>query len=220
MFALTLLVAQSTLVLSSFVRIGGHVRYNRRENTGGQQSQVSLSAPKAAEPSTMPFAQRLTVKAASKDVNLYGLKLTGASCDILVASTAARFGLPEVDNGALGCASHLAKLVPPFKLRQMTFTCEAVSASQLYEWGTVYKLCEPEALLQTAIDTAEKIVTKLPRVVRAAKAALNHIDVFDLAKHYRIEQGYTYEMNLFGDGDRARDAFLSGTRQVTKDADR
>jgi hypothetical protein len=36
------------------------VRYNRREKTGGQQSQVSLSAPKAAEPSTMPFAQRLT----------------------------------------------------------------------------------------------------------------------------------------------------------------
>ncbi len=148
-----------------------------------------------------------------------GVGLVG-SCDILVASTKARFGLPEVDNGALGCASHLAKLVPPFKLRQMTFTCEAVSASQLYEWGTVYKLCEPEALLQTAIDTAEKIVTKLPRVVRAAKAALNHIDVYDLAKHYRIEQGYTYEMNLLGDGDRARDAFLSGTRQVTKDADR
>src|SRR4030088_3019763 len=60
MFALTLLVAQSTLVPLSFVRIGGHVRYNRREKTGGQQSQVSLSAPKAAEPITMPFTQRLT----------------------------------------------------------------------------------------------------------------------------------------------------------------
>ena len=36
------------------------MRYNRREKTGGQQSHVSLSAPKAAEPSTMPFAQRLT----------------------------------------------------------------------------------------------------------------------------------------------------------------
>jgi excisionase family DNA binding protein len=35
------------------------VRYIRREKTGGQQSQVSLSA-KAAEPGTMPFAQRLT----------------------------------------------------------------------------------------------------------------------------------------------------------------
>lgn len=36
------------------------MRYNRREQTGGQQSQVSLSAPKAAEPSSMPFAQRIT----------------------------------------------------------------------------------------------------------------------------------------------------------------
>lgn len=36
------------------------MRYNRRAKAGGQQSQVSLSAPKAAEPSTMPFAQRLT----------------------------------------------------------------------------------------------------------------------------------------------------------------
>lgn len=36
------------------------MRYNRREKTGGQQSPVSLSAPKAAEPSTMPFAQRLS----------------------------------------------------------------------------------------------------------------------------------------------------------------
>lgn len=36
------------------------MRYSRREKIGGQQSRVSLSAPKAAEPSTMPFAQRLT----------------------------------------------------------------------------------------------------------------------------------------------------------------
>ena len=60
MFALTLLVAQSTLVLSSFVQIGGPSAIHRREKTGGQQTQVSLSAPNAAEPSTMPFAQRLT----------------------------------------------------------------------------------------------------------------------------------------------------------------
>ena len=40
-----------------------------------------------------------------------------------LASTKARFGLPEVDNGALGCASHLAKLVSPMKLREMSLTC-------------------------------------------------------------------------------------------------
>jgi enoyl-CoA hydratase len=148
-----------------------------------------------------------------------GVGLVG-SCDIVVASTKARFGLPEVDNGALGCASHLAKLVPPMKLRQMVFTCEPVTASQLYEWGTVYRLCEPEALMDEARSTAAKIVNKRPRVVRAAKAALNLIDPFELQANYRLEQGFTYELNLYGDGDQARDAFIAGTRVVTKDADR
>ena len=148
-----------------------------------------------------------------------GVGLVG-SCDIIVASTAARFGLPEVDNGALGCASHLAKLVPPMKLRQMVFTCEPVTAAQLYEWGTVYRLCEHDELLAEARATAAKILSKRPRVVRAAKEALNLIDPFDLQANYRLEQGFTYELNLHGDGDEARDAFISGTRAVTRDADR
>lgn len=148
-----------------------------------------------------------------------GVGLVG-SCDIIVASTQARFGLPEVDNGALGCASHLAKLVPPMKLRQMVFTCEPVTAAQLYEWGTVYKICEPDEIMDEARATAAKVLTKRPRVLRAAKAALNLIDTFDLQRNYRLEQGFTYELNLYGDGDEARDAFIAGTRQVTKVADR
>ena len=57
-----------------------------------------------------------------------GVGLVG-SCDIIVASSKARFGLPEVDNGALGCASHLAKLVSPMKLREMSLTCRPVSSA-------------------------------------------------------------------------------------------
>ena len=144
-----------------------------------------------------------------------GVGLVG-SCDIIVASTAARFGLPEVDNGALGCASHLAKLVPPFKLRQMVLTCETVSAQQLHDWGTVYRLCEPDELMDVAMETAGKITKKKPRVLRAAKHGLNAIDPFDLADNYRLEQGFTYELNLYGDGSQARDEFVRGTRDVTR----
>jgi enoyl-CoA hydratase len=144
-----------------------------------------------------------------------GVGLVG-SCDILIASTKARFGLPEVDNGALGCASHLAKLVPPFKLRQMVLTCEPVSASELAQWGTVYRLCEPDELMDVAVETARKITKKQPRVIKAAKAALNAIDPYDLARNYRLEQGFTYELNLYGDGSEARDAFVRGTRIVTR----
>src|SRR5438552_2772705 len=111
-----------------------------------------------------------------------GVGLVG-SCDILIASTNARFGLPEVDNGALGCASHLAKLVPPMKLRQMVLTCEPVTAQQLHEWGTVYKVCEPDQLLTGATEVATKICAKRPRVLRAAKESLNHIDIYQLQKH-------------------------------------
>src|SRR4029077_9024961 len=104
-----------------------------------------------------------------------GVGLVG-SCDILIASTKARFGLPEVDNGALGCASHLAKLVPPMKLRQMVFTCEPVSAQQLVEWGSVYKVTEPEELMTAALELAHRLTLKKRRVMRAAKHGLNDID--------------------------------------------
>jgi enoyl-CoA hydratase len=106
------------------------------------------------------------------------------------------------------------------KLRQMVLTCEPVTAAQLYDWGSVYKLCEPEQLMAEARATAAKILTKRPRVVRAAKTALNLIDPFDLQRNYRLEQGFTYELNLHGDGDQARDAFLDGSRSVTRSADR
>ena len=148
-----------------------------------------------------------------------GVGLVG-SCDMIVASNKARFGLPEVDNGALGCASHLAKLVPPMKLRQMVFTCEPVSAQQLYEWGSVYRVFEPDELMTGAKEVATKICAKRPRVLRAAKEALNHIDIYHLQKHYRLEQGYTYELNLYGDGGAAREEFVAGTRIVTRDSDR
>ena len=60
MFALTMLVAQSTLVPVELCTNGRPREIQSTRETGGQQSHVSLSAPKAAEPSTMPFAQRLT----------------------------------------------------------------------------------------------------------------------------------------------------------------
>ena len=106
--------------------------------------------------------------------------------------------------------------MPPFKLRQMVLTCEPVSAQQLHAWGTVYKLTEPAELMDVARDTARSLVKKQPRVVAAAKQALNAIDPFDLADSYRLEQGFTYELNLYGDGDEARDAFVRGDRHVTR----
>jgi enoyl-CoA hydratase len=60
----------------------------------------------------------------------------------------------------------------------------------------------------TAREYAKAIADKRANVVRAAKMALNGIDTFELADNYRFEQGFTYELNLRGDGDEARNAFV------------
>ena len=139
-----------------------------------------------------------------------------ASCDIIVASTKARFGLPEVDNGALGCASHLAKLVAPMKLREMSLTCKPATAAELHAWGTVAYVTEPEELMSKARELAGEILQKPKAAVEFAKAALNHLDVFEMHTNYRMEQGYTYQLNIMGDGDAARDAFVRGERVITR----
>jgi enoyl-CoA hydratase len=144
-----------------------------------------------------------------------GVGLAG-SADIIIASNKARFGLPEVDNGALGCSSHLARLVPPLKLRQMTFTCIPVTAQELFEYGTVFKVTEPDELRAEARVLAEHIAKKPAAAIRFAKAALNHIDPHDLHTNYRLEQGYTYQLNIMGIGDQQRDAFIDKSRDVTR----
>ena len=121
-----------------------------------------------------------------------------------------------MDNGALGCASHLAKLVAPMKLREMSLTCKPATAAELHAWGTVAYLTEPDALMAKAHEIADMILQKPAAAVRFAKAALNHLDVYEMHTNYRMEQGYTYQLNIMGDGDEARDAFVAGERVVTR----
>ena len=52
-------------------------------------------------------------------------------------------------------------------------------------------------------------------VIRAAKEALNFIDVQPVTARYRMEQGFTFELNLAGVSDEHRDAF-AGTDKGSK----
>ncbi len=53
---------------------------------------------------------------------------------------------------------------------------------------------------------------------RLAKQALNGIDPVDVKRSYRYEQGFTFELNLAGAGDRARQAFVDSKRADGKQA--
>lgn len=137
-----------------------------------------------------------------------GIGLVG-NADIVIAASDATFGLPEVDRGALGAATHLARLVPQHKARAMVYTAATISAHELAEYGSVLKVVQPEELREAALKVAAKIAEKSPAVIRAAKESLNGIDLWDVKRSYRYEQSYTFEMNLIGVGDEAREAFVS-----------
>jgi enoyl-CoA hydratase len=63
--------------------------------------------------------------------------------------------------------------------------------------------------LATAREVAASIAAKSPTVIRAAKESLNGIDLWDVKRSYRFEQGFTFELNLLGVSDDLRDDFVS-----------
>lgn len=136
-----------------------------------------------------------------------GIGLVGNS-DVIVAAEGTRFGLPEVNQGALGAATHLARLVPMHKMREMVYTAEPIDASMLAAWGSVARVVPRDELVAAATEIAEKICTKSRFVIRRAKECLNAIDPVDVRRSYRFEQGFTFELNLSGISDEARDAFV------------
>src|SRR5207253_10340104 len=136
-----------------------------------------------------------------------GIGLVG-NADIVIASSDATFGLPEVDRGALGAATHLARLVPQHKMRAMVYTSTTVTAGELHHYGSVLRVVERDELRAAARAVAAEIAAKSPTVIRRAKESLNGIDPVDVKRSYRFEQGFTFELNLLGEGDRAREAFV------------
>ena len=136
-----------------------------------------------------------------------GIGLVG-NCDVIVASDDATFGLPEVDRGALGAATHLARLVPQHRMRAMVYTAKPITASELLAYGSVLRVVERSDLLKTAHEVAGDIAEKSPVIIRRAKECLNGIDPVDVNRSYRFEQGFTFELNLTGVADEARNAFV------------
>lgn len=136
-----------------------------------------------------------------------GIGLVG-NADVIVASDDAFFGLPEVDRGALGAATHLSRLVPQHKMREMVYTSANATAAELHAWGSVSQVVPRDQLLDAAREVACAIAAKSPTVIRAAKESLNGIDLWDVKKSYRFEQGFTFELNLSGVSDELRDDFV------------
>jgi enoyl-CoA hydratase len=133
------------------------------------------------------------------------------NADVVLAADDATFAVPEVDRGALGAATHLARLVPQHLMRALYYTGRPITAQEVHAHGGVYEVVPRDRLDDAALDLAREIAAKDGTVLRAAKQALNGIDPVDVDRSYRFEQGFTFELNLMGVSDSARQAFLDRT---------
>jgi len=135
-----------------------------------------------------------------------GIGLVGA-CDIVFAAKGSKFGLPEINVGMLGGASHMLRMLPLHKVRALYYTGEPVDADEMYRLGAVESVVDADQLYPTAMAMAEKIASKNPAGLRFAKEALNGIEPVDLERNYRYEQGFTFEISSLPDGQTSREAF-------------
>ncbi len=136
-----------------------------------------------------------------------GIGICGAS-DVVIAAEDAYFSLPEVDRGAMGGASHLSRMFPLHKVRAAFFTGGRIPAAEAYRLGAAEKLVPTGKLLEEARAFAEVIAAKSRRALVLAKEALNGLEPRDVDHGYRFEQGFTLEMYLHEDSQKARDAFV------------
>jgi enoyl-CoA hydratase len=137
-----------------------------------------------------------------------GIGMAGAA-DIIYCSDCARFGVPEIDRGAMGGGAHLQRMFPVQKVRYMYFTGEFIDAAEAYRLGAVERVVPREELLPVARETAAKIAAKSPAMVKLAKEALTGIEDGNLEDKYRWEQGFTLKAYTMGDSQETRDAFVA-----------
>lgn len=93
------------------------------------------------------------------------------ACDVVVASSEAELGLPEVKRGLFpaGGGTFLGTKVALGVALEMTLTGNAISAQRAYELGLVNAVVPPQEVLPTAMALAERIAANGPLAVAAAK---------------------------------------------------
>ncbi len=100
-----------------------------------------------------------------------GLELA-LSCDMRIASTAARLGLPETTIGAIPGwtgSQRLPRLVGTGRAKQMIFSGQPIDAMLANDWGLVNEVVAPEQLGNRVLELARRIADNAPVAVQAAK---------------------------------------------------
>ena len=177
----------------------------RPERTGSREARESFNAVLECS---------VPVIGAINGPALGGGLAIAASCDYLIASERAVFGLPEIDVGLLGGARHAMRLFPAQVVRRMHYTAERVGAEEALRLHAVMKVVSPDELMDVAMAEAATIAAKMPIGIKLAKENLGLIENMDLRNGYRFEQTRTALLQRTEDAKEAQRAFAEKRQPV------
>jgi enoyl-CoA hydratase len=125
------------------------------------------------------------------------------SCDMIVASDSARFGLPEVTIGVIpgaGGTQRLTHALGKVLAMEMILNDRKLTAQEALQHGLVNRVVPVSDYLNEALKLAEEIASRAPLAVRAAKKMINASYESFLADGLAEEKQTFY--NLFGTEDQ------------------
>ncbi len=94
------------------------------------------------------------------------------ACDFRIASTKAKFGQPEVNLGLIpgyAATQRLSRLTGLGDALYLLMTADIISSEEALRIGLVQKVVEPEQLMPTVIEIANKIISKGQKAIKNVK---------------------------------------------------
>ena len=142
-----------------------------------------------------------------------GAAITGGfelalACDVLIASTEARFADTHARVGIIpgwGLSQKLSRIVGPSRAKEMAFTGNFIPAAEAMEMGIVNRILPPERLLDEARRLASDTLTALPEMLPVYKALIDegYARSFGDARKLEVERSADWSAGM-KEGDVAQ----------------
>src|SRR5882757_10946712 len=133
------------------------------------------------------------------------------ACDLIVASTTAQFGIPEVKRCLVPAAGGLFRLPRkiPFNIAmELSLTGDPIDAARAHHFGLVNYLTEPGGALERAKDLARQIEANAPIAVRASRRVVLAAATEDEAVGFRLSREAFVEAYSSDDSREGLAAFI------------
>jgi enoyl-CoA hydratase len=138
------------------------------------------------------------------------------ACDIRIACTEAKFGMPEVGLGLIpgyGGTQRLSRLVGPGDALLMILSGQMIDAAEALRIGLVQKVVESQNLMSETKTLAAKIAEKGPFAVRTAKNVIRNGFNTCIDKGLEMEKE-SFSLMFENEGPEGMKAFLGKRKPI------